>query len=121
MQSVLVILRGAAAYRGDHAAGPDAVAHAHSHQVLVIRILSPPHQHLMAHEVGLLVDHEEATLHPAGVAPAQVGSQLGAVAAGFIGATLEVPVLVEDNLQSQLQTFNICIAINAYESSLNIT
>lgn len=63
----------------------------------------------MAHEVGLLVDHEEATLHPAGVASAQVGSELGAVAAGLIGAALEVPVLVEDDLQSQLQTFNMYI------------
>lgn len=75
--------------------------------MLVIRILSPPHQHLVAHEVGLLVDHEEATLHPAGVAPAQIGCELGAVTAGFIGAALEVPVLVEDDLQSQLQSFNI--------------
>lgn len=74
--------------------------------MLVIWIISPPHQHLMAHEVGLLIDHEEATLHPAGVAPAQIGSELRAVTAGFIGAALEVPVLVEDDLQSQLQTFN---------------
>lgn len=63
----------------------------------------------MAHEVGLLIDHEEATLHPAGVAPAQIGSELGTVTAGFIGAALEVPVLVEDDLQLQLQTFNIYI------------
>ena len=88
----------ASTYHWDHATGPDAVAHAHSHQALVVRILAPPHQHLVAHEVGLLIDHEEATLHPAGVAPAQVGGELGAVAAGLIGATLEVAVLIEDDL-----------------------
>lgn len=93
-------------YRGDHAAGPDTVTHAHSHQVLVVWILSTPHQHLMTHEVGLLINHEKATLHPAGVTPAQIRSELWAVAAGFIGSALEVPVLVEDNLQSQFKTFN---------------
>ena len=55
----------------------------------------------MAHEVGLLVDHEEAVLHPAGVTLVQVGGELGAVAAGLIGATLEVPVLVENDLQKK--------------------
>ena len=91
-----------AAYHGDHAAGTDAVAHGHSHQALVVGVLAPPHQHLVAHEVGALVDHEAAALHPAGVAPAQVGGQLGTVAAGLIGATLEVPVLVEDDLETKL-------------------
>lgn len=91
-------------YRGDHAAGPDAVAHTHSHQVLVVWILAPPHQHLMAHEVGLLVHHEKAAFNPAGVTPAQVGGELGAVIAGLIGATLEVAVLVEYDLQRTMQT-----------------
>lgn len=86
-------------YHGDHATGPDAVAHTHSHQALVVWILAPPHQHLMSQEVGLLVDHEEAALHPAGVTPAQVGGELWAVTAGFIGAALEVPVLIEYDLQ----------------------
>lgn len=71
-------------YRWDHAAGPDAIAHTHSHEALVVWILAPPHQHLMSHEVGLLIDHEEATLHPARVTPAQVGGELWAIAAGFI-------------------------------------
>lgn len=103
-------------YRGDHAARPDTVTHAHSHQVLVVWILSPPHQHLMTHEVGLLIDHEKATLHPAGITPAQIGSELRAVTAGFIGSALEVPILIEDNLQSQFKTFtfffktlNLCL------------
>ena len=53
----------------------------------------------MAQEVGLLVDHEEAALHPAGVTPAQVGGELRAVIAGLVGATLEVAVLIEYDLQ----------------------
>lgn len=71
----------------------------------------------MTHEVGLLIDHEEATLHPAGVAPAQIGSELRAVAAGFIGAALEVPVLVEDDLQ--LQTFYLFIYF--FNANLHLT
>lgn len=85
-------------YHGDHAGRLDAVAAADSHQTLVVRVLAPPHQHLVTPEVGLLVDHEEAALHPAGVAPAQEGGQLGAVAAGLVGPALEVAVLVEDDL-----------------------
>lgn len=55
----------------------------------------------MTHEVRLLIDHEEATLHPAGVTPAKVGCELWAVTAGFIGATLEVPVFIENDLQKR--------------------
>ncbi len=86
-------------YHGDHATGPDAVTHAHSHQALVVRVLSPPCQHLVAHEVWTFIDHEAAALHPAGVAAAQVGGQLSTVTAGLIGATLEVAVLIEYDLQ----------------------
>lgn len=90
-------------YHGDHATGLDAVARTHSHQVLAVWILAPPHQDLTAHEVGLLVDHEEAILHPAGVTPAQVGGELRAVLAGLIGATLKVTILVEDDLQRMIE------------------
>jgi hypothetical protein len=83
-------------YHGDHAAGPDAFPH--SHHTLVVRVLSPPHEVLVSHEVGAIVHHEVAALNPAGVAPAQVGGQLRAVGAGLIGTTLEVLVLVEDDL-----------------------
>ena len=93
-------------YHGDHAAGSDAVAYGCSHQALVVWVLAPPSQHLLAHEVGLLVDHEEAALHPAGVTPAQVGGELGAVAAGLIRATLKVLVLVEDDLQKKKRKGN---------------
>lgn len=30
-------------YHWDHAAGPDAIAHTHSHEALVVWILAPPH------------------------------------------------------------------------------
>lgn len=86
-------------YHGDHATGTNAVTHAHSHQSLVVRVLSPSCQHLVAHVVGTLVDHEAAALYPAGVAAAQVGGQLSAVTAGLIGTTLEIPVLIEDDLK----------------------
>ena len=84
-------------YHGDHAAGPDAVAH--SHHAHVIRVLAPPQEVLVAHEVGAVVDHEAASLHPAGVTPAQVGGHVGTVVAALIRTSLEVPVLVEHNLR----------------------
>ena len=83
-------------YHGDHVAGPDAVVH--SHHAHVIRVLSSPQEVLVAHEVGAVVDHEAASLHPAGVTPAQVGRHVGTVAAAFVGTTLEVPVLIEHDL-----------------------
>ena len=86
-------------YHWDHTAGLDAVIRTQPHQALIVGVLSFPHQHLLAHEVAPLIDHEAATLHPAGVAPAQVGGQLRAVIAGLVGATLEVLVLVEDDLK----------------------
>lgn len=86
-------------YHGDGATGPDAVGE--SHHAGVVGVLSPPHEVLVAHVVGAVEDHEAAALHLAGVAPAQVGGQLRAVAVGLILATLEVPVLVEDDLQAQ--------------------
>ena len=85
------------AYHGDHTAGPDAFVH--SHHAHVVRVLSPPHQVLVSHEVGAVIDHEGTILHPAGVATTEVGGQLRTVAAGLIGTTLEVPVLVENDLQ----------------------
>ena len=83
-------------YHGDHATRPDTIAHAHA---LVVRVLSPPGKVLVSHVVGAVVDHEAAALHPAGVAPAQVGGHISAVASSLIGTTLEVPVLVEDDLK----------------------
>ena len=82
-------------YHGDHAAGADVLEHAHAG---VVGVLSPPHEVLVPHVVGSVVDHEAAALHPAGVAATQVGAEIGAVAAALIVATAKVPVLVEDDL-----------------------
>lgn len=69
--------------------------------MLVVGVLSPPHKELVSHVVRAIVDHEAATLHPARVTPAQVGGHVSAIAAGLIGTTLEVPVLIEDDLRDE--------------------
>ena len=83
-------------YHGDHTAGPDAVApvkHAH-----VVGVLAPPHEVLVTHVVGAVVDHEATSLHPAGVAAGHVGGYVGHVVHTLIGTSHEVPLLVEDHL-----------------------
>ena len=55
----------------------------------------------MALVVGALVEHPAAAVHPDGVAAAEVGLQVGAVAAALIAAALEAPVLVEGDLQRE--------------------
>ena len=85
-------------YHGDHTTRPDAVTK--THHALIVRILPSLKEVLLTHVVGTVINHETATLHLAGVAPAQVGGHVCTVAAGLIGATLEVPVLVEDDLES---------------------
>lgn len=83
-------------YHGDHAAGPDDVAHAQcGHDVSVF---TPPEEALVAHVVGALKDNKATPLNPAGVAPAQVGGQVRAITLALIRAPLEVLVLVEDDL-----------------------
>ena len=84
-------------YHGDHAAGPDTVTH--SHHAHVVRVIAPSQKVLVSHVVGAVIDHKAAPLHPAGVAPAQVGGHVRAVALALIGATLEVPFFVEDDLR----------------------
>lgn len=84
-------------HHGDHAAGPDAVAHAH--HAHVVSVLSPPQEVLITHVVGAVIHHKTASLHPAGMTPAQIGGHIGAVALALIGTALEVPVLVEDDLR----------------------
>jgi hypothetical protein len=84
-------------YHGDHATGPETIAH--SHHTLVVRVLSPLHEVLVSHVVGALVHHEASTLDPAGLAPAHVGGNVGAVGAALIRAALEVSVLVEGGLK----------------------
>ena len=91
---------GVRSYHGDHAAGLNAVA-AGAHHALVVGVLAPPQEVLVAHVVVAVVHHEAASLHPAGLAPVQVGGHVGAVAHALVGATLEVPLLVEDDLGGQ--------------------
>ncbi len=91
-------------YHGDHTARPDSTTH--SHHAHVVSVLAPPHEELVSHEVGTVVDHEAAALNPAGLAPAQVGGHVRAVAHALIGAPLEVPVLVEDDLKKVLNILN---------------
>ena len=82
-------------YHGDTAAGSNTVIptqHVH------VGILAPPHEELVAHEVGTVIDHEAAALHLAGVAAAEVGVHIRTVSHALIRAPLEVLVLVEDDL-----------------------
>lgn len=83
-------------YHWNHPARADTATEAHPS--LVVGILSPPHEVLVAHEVGSFIDHEAATLHPDGVAAAEVRVKVRAVIAALIASTLEVLVLVKDNL-----------------------
>ena len=87
-------------YEGDHSAGSDGVEHhSHAHHALHVLVLALPHEELVSHVVGALVGHEAAALNLAGLAPAQVGGHVRAVAHALIGTTLEVLLLVKDNLK----------------------
>ena len=93
-----------ATYIRDHTAGPDVVEHhAHALHALHVSVLAPLHEELVAHEVGTLVHHEAAALHPAGLAAADVGGHVGTVAHALIRAPLEVLLLVEGDLQQREQ------------------
>ena len=89
-------------YLRDHAAGLNALIEADG--VLVLGVLSPGEEVLLAREVGLIVDHERPALHPAGAASAQMRGDLRAVAHALIGAPLEVPPLEKDNLERERHT-----------------
>lgn len=90
-------------YHRDHTTRSNTATH--SHHAHVISVITLPNEMLVSHEVSSVVDHEATTLHPAGLAPAQVGGDVRAVTAGLIGATLEVPVLVQDYLKKVLKSF----------------
>ena len=87
----------------DNPAGPDSVVVAHP--ALVVGVLSPGQDVLRAHVVGPLIDHPGTTLHPDGVAAAEMRAQFGAVAAALIVEALEVPVLIEEDLHKGLLSF----------------
>ena len=101
-------------YHGDHTAGTDAIAEAI--HALVVRVLSPLHEVLVAHVVGAVVGHEAAALHPAGVTLAQVGGHVGTVAAALIGAPLEVLVLVKDDLEYRIKVLLVCLQYTSKDS-----
>lgn len=90
-------------YHGDHAARPDAIGH--SHHAHVVSVLALSHEILVSHIVRAIVNNEAAAFNPAGLAPAQEGSQFWAVVAGLILTTLEVPVLVENDLKGENLNF----------------
>lgn len=80
----------------DHLAGAEAVVEAHP--ALVLWVLPPGQDILVAHVVWPLIHHPGPTLHPDGIAAAQVGVEVRAVAVALIASALEVLVLEEDNL-----------------------
>lgn len=87
---------------GDHSAGSDGVKHhAHAHHALHIMVFSPLQEELQTHVVGALINHEATALHPAGLTPSQVGADVRAVTHTLIGATLEVPLLIKNDLKKK--------------------
>lgn len=88
-----------ATYKVDHLAGAEAVVQ--THPALVIWVLAPGQNILVAHEVGPLVDHPRPTLHADGVTPVQVGMEVRTVAVALIPTALEVLVLVENDLYEE--------------------
>lgn len=85
-----------ATYNVDHLAGAEAVIQ--THPALVIRILAPAQNILVAHEVGPLIHHPNPALYADGVTPVQVGMEVRTVAVALIPTALEVLVLVENDL-----------------------
>lgn len=84
---------------GDEAAGADGVAEAHP--LLVVGVVPAPQEVLAARIVGLLIEHPAAAVHAHRVAAAEVGLQVGVVAAALVVAALEAAVLVEGDLQGK--------------------
>lgn len=83
----------------NEAAGADGVAEAHP--LLVVGVVAAPQEVLAARVVGLLVQHPAAAVHAHRVAAAEVGLQVGVVAAALVVAALEAAVLVEGDLQGR--------------------
>lgn len=84
----------------DHLARAEPVVKAHPAQVLWV--FAPGQHVLVAHIVGALVDNPGAALHADGVAAAQVGVEVGAVAVTLIATALEIFVLIENNLKGRM-------------------
>lgn len=92
------------AYHGNHTAGADAVVDAN--HALVVGVFPPAEEVLVAQVLRSLVHHEAAALHPDRVAAVEVGVQVGTVAHALMVPTLEISVLVENDLESQNTLIN---------------
>ena len=74
-----------------------------AHPALVLWVLPPGQDVLVASVVVPLIQHPAASIHPDGVTAAEVGVHVGAVRVALIGAPLEVFILVESDLKSGLK------------------
>lgn len=83
----------------DEATGADDVIEAVP--VLVVGVLPFHEDILVAHVLGFLIDDPGPTLHPDGVAAADVGAELRTVTAAFVELTLEVLVFEEEDLEKK--------------------
>lgn len=86
----------------DHLAGAEAIAQ--PHPALVLRVLSPEQDILVAHVVGPFVDHPGPTLHADGVAATQVSVEIQTVAVALVASTQEVFVLKKDDLEQKRES-----------------
>lgn len=100
----------------EEATGADGVIEAVP--VLVVGVV-PSHQDvLVAHVMGSLVDDPGAALHANGVAAADVGAELGAVTAALVAVTLEVLVLVKEDLRGPRTPTVMSLTQNTAASAL---
>lgn len=93
----------------DETTGADGVVEAVP--VLVVGVLSFHEDILVAHVLRPLVDHPGPGLHPDGVAAVEVGAELRTVAAAFVVTTLEVLVLIKEDLQA-----GVCLCVRTSPS-----
>lgn len=92
----------------NHTTRADAVVDAD--HALVVGVLPPAEEALVAEVAGSLVDHKAAALHPDGVAAVEVGVKVSAVAHALMMPTLEIPVFVEYDLKKNNKK-NIGLAV----------
>ncbi len=71
---------------------------AEGHPLLVVCVLPRAEDVLETLVVGSLIDHPHTTLHPDGIAPAEVCVQVGTVAATVVAPALEIFLLVKCDL-----------------------
>lgn len=95
-------LNSSQTYKVDHLAGAEAITQ--PHPALVLSVLSPDQDILVAHEVGPFIHHPSPTLHADGVAAAQVSVEIQTVTVTLITSTLEVLVLKKDDLEHKRES-----------------